>query len=144
MPPCSKLFLKLTPLLFLFSQLAQAFCVYNKLEGERVSIKVSNLHTTAPTKRMFTKTIAQGERECCPYTNEDCVSGGQRDSPIILSVYFAFDLLEMWEVKRQYVVHCEGGAGIVLTGSDYNNIEATCFKANRNFTREKLEHWTLA
>ncbi|KAI7872253.1 uncharacterized protein EV154DRAFT_487543 [Mucor mucedo] len=135
--------LKITISLLLFSQITQAFCVYNKLEGDRVRMLVTGPFTSAPPDRKFSKEIDQGESECCPYDNKDCVSGGQRHAPVFLYFKFAFDLLEMWEVKRQYNVVCEGGAGIVLTGSNYSNIECTCFKSNGEVVRSKLQHWAL-
>ncbi|KAI7872254.1 uncharacterized protein EV154DRAFT_487544 [Mucor mucedo] len=138
----SRLLLNLTALLAVCCQITQAFCVYNKLEGDRVRLSVIGSFTVAPPDRIFHKEIDQGGNECCPYTNADCVTGGQRDSLVKFHFKFAFDLLQMWEVNRRYTVYCEGGAGLVITGSNFNNLESTCFKANGEVTRTKLETWT--
>lgn len=47
----------------------------------------------------------------------------------------------MSEVKRHYTVHCEGGGGIVLTGSNFNNIISTCLRINGEAIHENLVDW---
>ncbi|KAI7888530.1 uncharacterized protein EV154DRAFT_484001 [Mucor mucedo] len=131
-------------LLLLYSQVIQAFCVYNKMEGEGVNLLAFNLFVNALPFQIFRKEIGQGEKECCPYKNSDCVAGSRRDSQIELHVgilRFAFDKTSIKENKRMYITRCEGGAAIVLTGSNFDNIECTCYKANGDITRDKMVNW---
>lgn len=37
-------------------------------------------------RRIFYKELGQGENECCPYSNTDCVNGGQRETNVKLHV----------------------------------------------------------
>ncbi|KAI7888543.1 uncharacterized protein EV154DRAFT_566298 [Mucor mucedo] len=141
MMPNFNILLKLFLLLSCYLQLIESFCVYNQLSGDRVKLRVGNPFVAAPTIRIFTKIVAQGTRVCCPYDNADCVAGLKKDSPIELKLRFAFDLITLNEADRQYTTYCEGGGGIIITGSNFNDIESTCHKVNGDVVREKLIDW---
>ncbi|KAG2197621.1 hypothetical protein INT47_006684 [Mucor saturninus] len=122
----------------------ESFCVYNQLSGDRVTLRVDNPFVSAPPIRTFKKDIVQGGRVCCPYDNADCVAGLEKDSPIELKLRFAFDLITVKEADRQYTAYCEGGGGIIITGSNFNDIESACYKVNGDVTRDKLIDWVPA
>ncbi|KAI7888529.1 uncharacterized protein EV154DRAFT_566287 [Mucor mucedo] len=118
--------LTVTVLLSLYSKLAGAFCVYNKLEGDSPTFLV--FKDLENFSRAFKKEVAQGDHECCPYDNGECNFGRQRDSPIILKIRFGFDHVRPSEANRLYFIECEGGAGISIIGSTqafciYNELE---------------------
>ncbi|KAI7892857.1 uncharacterized protein EV154DRAFT_503788 [Mucor mucedo] len=137
-----KLLLEIAVVISLFSSITQAFCVYNRLEGDGPSFLVYNV--IEDFGRAFKKEIAQGGKECCPYDNGDCVIGRQRDYPLSLYIKFGFDRMAPREIKRLYTIQCEGGAGISVTGSNFDNIGYTCFKANGDVTQERLRDWVTA
>ncbi|KAI7888532.1 uncharacterized protein EV154DRAFT_553754 [Mucor mucedo] len=121
--------------------LIESFCVYNQLTGDRVTLRVSSLSSTTSPLRLFKKDIAQGGKACCPFNNIDCVPSRKGDASLELMLRFGFDLITIAETTRNYIAYCEGGAGLFITGSNFNDIEASCHKINGDITQTKLVDW---
>ncbi|KAI8139651.1 hypothetical protein BJV82DRAFT_581768 [Fennellomyces sp. T-0311] len=51
---------------------AYSYCVYNKLQGETYIDAVQAINRNTGAYSRFRKSIAPGEKECCPSTNADC------------------------------------------------------------------------
>ncbi|KAG2202577.1 hypothetical protein INT47_012571 [Mucor saturninus] len=128
-------------MLTLYSQLIESFCVYNQLTGDRVTMLATSLSAPASPSRLFKKEIVQNGVECCPFDNRDCVPSRRRGASIAFMLRFAFDLVTIPETTRNYIAICEAGAGLFITGSNFDNIEAACHKINGEIARTKLVDW---
>ncbi len=65
---------------------AQAYCVYNELKDRSVTVLQDTHPETMREKRVFNRTVAPGEKECCDHKNLDCNPDGKGMSPVGFTV----------------------------------------------------------
>ncbi|KAG2231525.1 hypothetical protein INT48_002919 [Thamnidium elegans] len=107
-------------------QTTQAFCIYNNLENESSSLSI---YDTRASISSFKKTIAQGEKECCHYSNTDCNPSGQKETLIRYHVRFGFNGQNPEQAKRLLAI-CSAGGSLTFVGSTIDDARAICCDAN--------------
>jgi hypothetical protein len=79
---------------------AQAYCVYNELKDRSVTVVQDTHPETMRENRVFNRTVAPGEKECCDHKNLDCNPDGKGMSPVGFTVKVLGDPVYVCGIPR--------------------------------------------
>ena len=100
---------------FLMVEGAEAFCVYNKTDGQIEAVQISG----GKFGRSFRQVIAPGDRECCSWKEKSCNKEGKKDSTVTFDVFYDHPGSQfLSQVCNKFPIRADGQMTVI--GNDLN------------------------